>query len=195
MSVRLGSDYIVTVLWLLVFASTIFTPVTPVAAFAHGETVAPHGAACAPAVSPAASASPSQGDSEAATVDDGRHVPGTRAGSYSGATNPVRLQTAAPHRWSNGAQFDLTDDDMIPYDATVTGITIHYDRSAGRFSLPHLAIFDEDGRCFYVNDLNRRTAALNGQPVRQRWRIQFWTESIWAGPARIWPRVTITYVY
>lgn len=130
------------------------------------------------------------------SLNEGRDArPAGRVGGYTGSTHPLRVQTVSAHRWSDVAHFDLTDEQLIPPNAIITGVHINYAQSSGSFSLPHLAIVDEAGRCYYVNRFNRNTAALNGQLVRQRWRVAFWTEAVWSGPARIWPQVTMTYEY
>lgn len=116
-----------------------------------------------------------------------------KSGSFSSGTVPERMQAYSPSQWSDAAYLDLTDAETIPHDAVVKSVRIHYDRTVGGFAMPNVAIFDEDGKCFYFNEWSRQTDALSGLPVRQRWRVQFWTRTIWDGPARLWPRVTITY--
>lgn len=108
---------------------------------------------------------------------------------------PQFLRVQRAKEWSHPALFDLTEDRHIPVNAVVTGITFTYDRSAGSFSMPDRVVVDDAGRRALVNRLSGRTDAHNGKPVRQRWYVQFRTETIWRGPALIWPVVTIFYEY
>lgn len=128
-------------------------------------------------------------------------APDNRSGSIALAISSDRqdgpdfIRAYGRNEWSNRGIIDLTDEDRIPPGAVVTGILFTYTRSTGSFAMPERVVVDEGGRRATVNRLSGRTDGHNGKPVHQRWYIQFRTETIWHGPATIWPVVTIQYEY
>lgn len=119
----------------------------------------------------------------------------SNSGNYFGSTSPEYMLATFPNEWSTEAAFDLTNVPGIPSSAVVTGININANQTSGNFARPKIAVFDKNGHGFYVHDLTRSTNLHNGKSVQQRWTVAFHTSTIWQGPARIWPYVTIFYEY
>lgn len=118
-----------------------------------------------------------------------------RTGFVSADGVPARIRTEHVLHWSDAAFFDLTAIDDIPAGAIVTSVRVYYDKFTGEFTFPHIALISEDDDCFYVNRFSGRSAGHNGQPVKQNWRVQFWTDALRTSAATIWPRLVITYAY